>query len=263
MSRARALTSLALTCALIAVPAAAAQADTACSGADTPAVAGSEAQLNRATLCLLNEQRAAAGLPALVENARLDQTATAYSQDMVAERFFDHTSPEGQTVVDRLTAVGYLPGSGQWAAGENIAWGQGSLATPRSIMNAWMNSEGHRENILSSNYSDIGLGVAMGTPTTSALAGATYTNDFGRHVADTTVVHAPDAHQAPSVDVTVHAEGQGEAKPKAKHRVKRHAKRRGRRCAARGPRFRAPRRTASPTASACAARRAPTSAAER
>src|SRR5436190_77837 len=108
MSRARALTSLALSCALLAVPAAAAQAQTSCATADTPAAAGNEAAIDQATFCLLNEQRAANGLPALTESAALDRSSTEYSQLMVGEHFFDHTSPEGTTVVDRLTQVGYL-----------------------------------------------------------------------------------------------------------------------------------------------------------
>ena len=88
---------------------------TRCAGADTPAAAGNEAQLDQATLCLLNEQRASMGLAALTENHQLDQTSTAFSRQMVAESFFDHTSPEGETLVDRLTAIGYLPGQGSWA----------------------------------------------------------------------------------------------------------------------------------------------------
>jgi hypothetical protein len=60
--------------------------------------------------------------------------------------------------------------------GENIGWGQGALTTPRSIVDAWMASPGHRENLLSRDYTEVGLG-ALGTP--GAGAGATYTTDFG------------------------------------------------------------------------------------
>jgi uncharacterized protein YkwD len=187
MSRVRTPALLALTCAALLVPAVGAHAQAAsCAGADTPAVAGNEAQLDQATLCLLNEQRAAAGLAALAENTQLDHVATAYSQQMV--------------VVNRLTSVGYLPGNGSWAAGENIAWGEGALATPQSIMTAWMNSPDHRANILSRDYSDVGLGVAIGSPAGDTSAAATYTNDFGHHagatgttvsVAGTPVSHPP------------------------------------------------------------------------
>jgi uncharacterized protein YkwD len=186
MSRARTAALLALACAVTLVPAGAAQAQapaSTCPGADTPAIAGNEAQMDQATLCLLNQQRAAAGLPALTDNAQLDQTSTAYSRQMVAEHFFDHVSPEGVGLVPRLTTVGYLPGNGGWYAGENIAWGQGPLATPQSIMTAWMNSTGHRDNILSPNFAEVGVGVAIGSPIANLPGAATYTTDFGRHVA--------------------------------------------------------------------------------
>jgi uncharacterized protein YkwD len=71
----------------------------------------------------LNEQRATAGLPALVENSRLDQAATACSQLMVACPSSSH-EPQGQTVVDRLRGVGYLPGNGQWSARNRLAQGR-------------------------------------------------------------------------------------------------------------------------------------------
>jgi uncharacterized protein YkwD len=200
MSRARTPILLALACAALLVPAGAAGAQapsSTCAGADTPAVAGNEPAMDQATLCLLNQQRAAAGLPALSENPQLDQASTAYSHLMVAESFFDHVSPQGSTMVQRLTAVGYLPGTGGWAAGENIAWGEGPLATPRSIMTAWMNSPPHRANILSPAYAEIGLGVAIGAPTGDTAGAATYTTDFGRHVvAGSTVSVSPPAKPA-------------------------------------------------------------------
>ena len=97
---------------------------------------------------------------------------------MVAQGFFAHESPDGGTLVDRLTAVGYLGGDDAWVVGENIGWGQASLATARSMVAAWMNSPGHRENLLSADYTQVGLGLALGTPTDQTW-GATYTTDFG------------------------------------------------------------------------------------
>jgi len=61
--------------------------------------------------------------------------------------------------------------------GENIAWGSGSLATPREIERGWMRSPRHRANILSQRFREIGAGVAAGTP--ERAGGATYTTDFG------------------------------------------------------------------------------------
>jgi hypothetical protein len=62
--------------------------------------------------------------------------------------------------------------------GENIGWGQGPLSTPRAMVEAWMNSPGHRRNILADDYAEVGLGLALGTPE-STTWGATYTTDFG------------------------------------------------------------------------------------
>ena len=96
---------------------------------------------------------------------------------MVAEAFFDHTSPDGGTLVDRLSAAGYSVDDA-WVVGENLGWGQGTLATARSMVQAWMQSPGHRDNLLSADYDEVGLGLAVGTPTDRTW-GATYTTDFG------------------------------------------------------------------------------------
>ena len=97
---------------------------------------------------------------------------------MVAQGFFDHESPDGGTLVDRLTGAGYLGDEDAWVVGENIGWGQGTLATARSMVTAWMGSAGHRENLLSGDYTEVGLGLALGTPADQTW-GATYTTDFG------------------------------------------------------------------------------------
>jgi uncharacterized protein YkwD len=157
-------------------PGLAAAAD--CPGADVVPAADNLAAIGQATLCLVNDQRAAHGLPGLLVNARLSGASSAYSQRMVAQAFFNHQAPDGTTLVKRLTSVGYLDGGDDWVVGENIGWGQGPLSTPRAMVDAWMNSAGHRRNILAADYADIGLGLAMGTPE-DATWGATYTTDFG------------------------------------------------------------------------------------
>jgi uncharacterized protein YkwD len=149
-----------------------------CAGADVVPAADNLAAVTQATLCLLNQQRAANGLGPLVENAALSTASAGYSQRMVAQGFFSHESPDGGTLVERLTDVGYLGGDDAWIVGENIGWGQASLATARSMVTAWMNSPGHRENLLSADYTQVGLGLALGTPTDQTW-GATYTTDFG------------------------------------------------------------------------------------
>jgi uncharacterized protein YkwD len=173
----RRLAAVAALAALALCAPATAQADD-CSGADAVPAADNIAVVSGATLCLLNQQRAANGIGPLVENAALSAASAGYSQRMVAQGFFGHESPDGGTLVERLTAVGYLGGDDAWVVGENIGWGQASLATARSMVAAWMNSPGHRENLLSADYTQVGLGLALGTPTDQTW-GATYTTDFG------------------------------------------------------------------------------------
>jgi uncharacterized protein YkwD len=167
---------LALLALALLAPAGARAAD--CQGADAVPAADNLPAIGQATLCLINDQRAAHGVRALRVNARLSSASSGYSQRMVAQAFFDHKAPDGTTLVQRLTSVGYLDGGDDWVVGENIGWGQGPLSTPRAMVDAWMNSAGHRRNILSGDYAEVGLGLALGTPESSNW-GATYTTDFG------------------------------------------------------------------------------------
>ena len=176
MPRRRLATVAALAALALCAPATASADD--CAGADVVPAADNVAVVGQATLCLLNQQRAAHGLGALVENATLTSASTGYSQRMVAQGFFDHESPDGGTLVERLTGAGYLGDDDAWVVGENIGWGQGTLATARSMVTAWMGSAGHRENLLSGDYTEVGLGLALGTPADQTW-GATYTTDFG------------------------------------------------------------------------------------
>ena len=144
-------------------------------------------------LCLLNGVRADAGLPPLTLNPKLTAAATAYAQDLVAGSYFSHTGRDGSTIRTRLDAAGYLPEDGGWAIGENLAWGTGPLSTPGSIMQAWMNSEGHRHNILNPEYREVGIGVVVGNPSQADGSGATYANAFG-------VVDEVEADPAPVAD---------------------------------------------------------------
>lgn len=104
-------------------------------------------------ITLVNKERAAHGLSALKENAELDKVATLKSEDMAKLNYFSHTSPTYGSPFEMLSQFGIT----YTAAGENIAMGQ---PTPESVMDAWMNSEGHRANILNSNYTEIGVGIA-------------------------------------------------------------------------------------------------------
>jgi uncharacterized protein YkwD len=137
--------------------------------------------VREAVLCLHNRERARHGLPLLRENPKLRRAAERHTDNMVSERFFDHTSPTGSTMVDRIRRTGYTKRARSWALGENIAWGSGSFATAAQIHRSWMKSPGHRANILQRSFREIGIGIESGLPVrlSTAQTGATYTTDFG------------------------------------------------------------------------------------
>lgn len=172
---------LSLAAACVLAVSGTASADAACKGAGAMPSKANAAKVRKATLCLLNIQRRAHGLQKLHENGRLRGAAKRYSKLMVRLGFFDHTSPTGSTMQSRIDATHYLDGARGWGIGENIAWGTGSLGTPRAIVNAWMHSPGHRANILNGTFRDIGIGIATGAPTHGGAraGGGTYTTDFG------------------------------------------------------------------------------------
>jgi uncharacterized protein YkwD len=132
-----------------------------------------------ATLCLLNGERLDHGLAPLRHNEQLGAAASAYAADLVAGSYFSHTGRDGSDVRERIERTGYLPADRGWRIGENLAWGTGELAMPVSIVQAWMNSSGHRENILNPAYREIGIGIVVGNPAAADGAGATYATEFG------------------------------------------------------------------------------------
>lgn len=111
---------------------------------------------------LTNIERAQAGMDTLVFDAALSEIATLHSKDMAQNNYFEHTSPDGCTVGCRFEKAGYKANA--W--GENIIW-KSSTVQPTSdalaafFVDAWMNSAGHRQNILSENYTNEGIGIAL------------------------------------------------------------------------------------------------------
>jgi uncharacterized protein YkwD len=154
-------------------------ASAACPNPDLAPSAETLGAMADATLCLLNGDRADHGLAPLAANPRLTEAATAYAADLVAGSYFSHTGRDGSDVLDRIRRSGYLPRGAAFVLGENLAWGSGGLATPGAIMDAWMNSPGHRENILNPEFREIGIGVVAGNPKTADGRGATYATEFG------------------------------------------------------------------------------------
>lgn len=134
--------------------------------APTTSMSDAELALAQEVLVLLNQERAAVGLADLEWHDGADEVAYAHCVDMDVRDFFDHTNPDGQAPWDRLNAAG-IP----WrSAGENIAW---NYPTAAAVMEGWMNSPGHRDNILRENFTHVGIGVHQ-----SASKGAYWTQLF-------------------------------------------------------------------------------------
>ncbi|WP_432069414.1 CAP domain-containing protein [Streptomyces sp. AA1529] len=115
-------------------------------------------------LALVNKERAKAGCKPLTANAKLTKAARAHSEDMAAQKNMSHTGSDGSSPGDRIERAGY-----SWSTyGENVAYGYSS---PESVMEGWMNSSGHRANILNCDFEEIGVGHAQ--------PGHYWTQDFG------------------------------------------------------------------------------------
>lgn len=101
---------------------------------------------------LTNDERAAAGCAPVATDERLRDAARGHSQDMAANDYFSHTGQDGRSPFDRMSDAGYPN-----PAGENIAYG---YRTPADVMAGWMDSTGHRDNLLNCGHAAIGVGLA-------------------------------------------------------------------------------------------------------
>ncbi|MFA5774835.1 MAG: CAP domain-containing protein [Ilumatobacteraceae bacterium] len=126
-------------------------------------------------ISMVNQERKAAGLKKVIECLALDQSAVSHSQDMYTRDFFDHTNPDGKTASDRIRLTGYMGNAKSRWTGENIAKGFADVAT---VMKAWMNSPGHRANILNPIWTHLGIGFVSTGPD-SIYDGYIWTQDFG------------------------------------------------------------------------------------
>ncbi|MCX4670286.1 CAP domain-containing protein [Streptomyces sp. NBC_01381] len=124
-----------------------------------------EATAEAAVLTLVNEERAKVGCSPVRADDSLASLAGDFSSDMATRDFFDHTDLDGATPWDRAEKAGIAN-----LGGENIARGQ---ANAQSVMDAWMNSPGHRANILNCDYKTLGVGAHF------APGGPWWTQDFG------------------------------------------------------------------------------------
>lgn len=131
---------------------------------------------------LVNQERRINKLHDLAWHDALFRAARGHSDDMATQNYFSHTSLDGRTPADRITAAGY-----SWNAyGENIAAG---YSTPEAVMVGWMNSSGHRANILSTAFCDLGVGYAFNP---SSQYRHYWTQNFGRQTGVTTCPPVPD-----------------------------------------------------------------------
>jgi hypothetical protein len=136
--------------------------------AHTPKVLGYATSISSdQIIALTNQQRAANGLGALATNSELNSAANAKAQDMFAKNYWSHYSPDGTGPWYWITAAGYDYSS----AGENLAK---DFSTSQGVVDGWMASPAHRDNILNASYADIGVaavnGVLLGSETTLVVA---------------------------------------------------------------------------------------------
>ncbi|MDT9699767.1 CAP domain-containing protein [Streptomyces sp. P17] len=130
-----------------------------------PVTLSEEAAAAAAVLNLVNEERTKAGCSPVAANSALSELASAFSEDMAKRDFFDHTNPDGESPWDRAAKAGITN-----LGAENIARGQADAA---AVMGAWMNSPGHRANILNCDFKTLGVGVQI------APGGPWWTQNFG------------------------------------------------------------------------------------
>jgi uncharacterized protein YkwD len=163
---------------LLAAPTAV--AEQACPAANATPANATKREIVRATLCGLNRERAHHGLRVLKLDKRLSRAARRHARDMARRNYFSHDTLGGGSFVDRIRAEGYLRGAHSWVVGENLAWGSRGFSRPRVIMRMWMNSPGHRANILNASFREIGIGVAYDAPVAhGGKPAGTYATDFG------------------------------------------------------------------------------------
>lgn len=150
-----------------------------CADAEARPASENLSTIRQATLCLVNAERVKRDRTALRDDAGLAAAARAKAADMVDNRYFAHTGSGGRAVRDWVDETDYLDGARQIGLGENLGWASEGGATPLRLVQGWMNSAGHRRNILRTDWADSGIGVVLGAPREQGGGGATYVQMFG------------------------------------------------------------------------------------
>jgi len=136
-------------------------------------------QARKAIVCLMNNRRAARGKGKLSSQSGLRKAAGRHSRRMKRSGCFAHRCRGEKDLAGRVSDTSYLPCGCSWGVGENIAWGKQQRATPANIVEAWMNSPGHRQVLLDGAYEHVGVGLTWGTPSRARAEGGVFTADFG------------------------------------------------------------------------------------
>jgi uncharacterized protein YkwD len=144
-----------------------------CDGVTARPGAAAPAALSAALMCAINVERAKQGLPALPADPRVATAASRHARDMVRRRYFAHQRAGGPSLAGRLKRAGW---SGR-SAGEAIAYGCGTFATPLAALRMWLNSPPHRAILLDRGWSAAGVGVSRRAPVTRCRGGGTWVLD--------------------------------------------------------------------------------------
>ncbi len=168
--------------AVLVVSAASSGVAVADGNGSAPKCGGGELRLNPEELKVFelhNEVRRQKGLKPFCVNPKLTRAARAHSRDMLRKDYFSHDSVDGRTFEDRIKAPGYtLKGHRYMKIGENLAWGSDHLSTPETAMRNWLESPGHRRNLLDDRFRAVGVGSRTGKYQGHEYA-TVYTVDFG------------------------------------------------------------------------------------
>lgn len=155
---------------------------TPCQSTELIPTSGNLPVVEAATLCLINRERAEHGVAPLVLNEDLEAAAQNHCAELIEDDYFAHVAPDGETPVQRIERTGYIPSPEDgYVIGENLAWGTYQLATPQSIVAAWIASPGHLANILESRYTETGIAITPVVPESvgEGNPGSTYAEEFG------------------------------------------------------------------------------------
>jgi uncharacterized protein YkwD len=132
----------------------------------------------QSVLCLVNGERLDVGLSPVANQMQLASASKAWAAELVRDQIWGHSSPSGSTLDKRAIASGYTDAD-EWQVSENLGYGSSTRATPRAIVQGWLDSPEHRANMLTPEYRDVGVGMTPGLPKDGRTDGATVAANFG------------------------------------------------------------------------------------